>query len=176
MENSKLKPALIGGGIAGILTIIPFLNLANVCCCLWIVTGGALASYLYINKAANRVAIGEGAMLGGITGLVASAIYIVIGIPVALVTRGLTESLLVGILRNLDANAARQMEIALEQAQKMPLGQWLVQTVLSALLVSLVIIVMSVIGGILGVVIFEKRKEQAGMPPVPPPDFGNMPR
>src|SRR5688572_10869436 len=39
MDN-KFKPALIGGLVTGILSVIPFVSAANLCCCLWAIVGG----------------------------------------------------------------------------------------------------------------------------------------
>jgi hypothetical protein len=175
MKPSKVQPIIVGGVVSGLLSVIPFINLGNVCCCLWVVMGGALASYLYIKKSETPVAMGEGAILGGLAGLVACGVNIVIGIPLSLITNGLTQRLLLELSRNLDPSMARDIQRQLEQAESMPTSQWIVQTLISMVLVSLVIIVMSVVGGLIGVALFEKRKD-TGMPPVPPPDFGNMPR
>jgi hypothetical protein len=42
--NDKLKPAIIGGVVLGLLSVIPFVNFANACCCLWAIVGGLLAT------------------------------------------------------------------------------------------------------------------------------------
>ena len=49
MENrpSKLVPALIGGGIIGVLSAIPIVNMGNCLCCMWVLLGGAIAAYVY---------------------------------------------------------------------------------------------------------------------------------
>jgi len=41
---NKLKPAVLGGLVVGILSAIPFVNY---CCCLWAIGGGLLAGMLY---------------------------------------------------------------------------------------------------------------------------------
>ena len=51
MKPSKVKPAVLGGVVAGLLSailgIIPFVNY---CCCLWSLLGGVLAVHLYNNR------------------------------------------------------------------------------------------------------------------------------
>jgi hypothetical protein len=42
--TSKLQPALIGGLVTGVLSALPFVNILNACCCLWVVTGGVVAA------------------------------------------------------------------------------------------------------------------------------------
>ena len=43
--NDKLKPALIGGVILGILSALPAVN---TCCCIWALVGGLIAANIYI--------------------------------------------------------------------------------------------------------------------------------
>ena len=60
--NDKLRSAIVGGVVIGLLSGIPYVRLGNVICCLWVIVGGALASYLYIKKSPAPVNIGEGAI------------------------------------------------------------------------------------------------------------------
>ena len=79
--NNKLKPALLGGLVVGILSAIPFINY---CCCIWTLGGGALAAYLYIKSSPTPVSMGEGAMVGGLAGVVGGIIYLILGLPIAI--------------------------------------------------------------------------------------------
>src|SRR6185503_12234406 len=99
--NNKVKPALIGGVVLGLLSVIPFVNWVNICCCLWAILGGMLASYLYIKSSPTPASPGDGALLGVIAGAVGGLIVIVIGIPVDL----LVGTAIKGILLNIIANA-----------------------------------------------------------------------
>ena len=144
---NKLKPALLGGLIVGILSAIPFLNY---CCCIWGIGGGVLAGFLYIKSAPIPVKVGEGAVLGVLTGLVGAVLYFIIGVPIAYFLSG------------------AQMEEALRTAGvQLPAGvSGLMLFVLSGLIGGLILIVLAVIGGLISVPIFEKRKD--GPPPPPP--------
>src|SRR5688572_31155406 len=62
--NNKLKPALIGGVVLGLLSAIPFVNAVNACCCLWAILGGMLATYLYVRNSATPATAADGAILG----------------------------------------------------------------------------------------------------------------
>ena len=67
---SKLKPALIGGAVIGILSAIPVLGGSNCICCLWIMTGGFLAG-MYYGKAVPEGYLfqsGDGAIVGLLAG------------------------------------------------------------------------------------------------------------
>src|ERR1044072_5604628 len=82
---NKLKPALLGGLIVGILSAIPFLNY---CCCIWGIGGGLLAGMLYIKSAPLPVKVGEGAVVGVLTGIVGAVLYFIIGVPIAYLIGG----------------------------------------------------------------------------------------
>ena len=90
--NNKLKPALIGGVLLGLLSAIPVVNLVNVCCCLWALIGGLLASYLYIKNSPVPASAGDGAILGALAGLVGAVIVVVIGIPIRLAKKSMTQT------------------------------------------------------------------------------------
>src|SRR5438477_7824653 len=80
MDN-KMKPAIIGGIVVGVLSAIPFVNIVNLCCCFWALLGGAIATNLYVKASPTPVKPGDGAVLGLMAGVVGALIYIVIGIP-----------------------------------------------------------------------------------------------
>lgn len=144
---NKLKPALLGGLIVGILSAIPFLNY---CCCIWGIGGGVLAGFLYIKSSPIPVKVGEGAVIGVLTGLVGAVLYFVIGFPIAYFLSG------------------AQMEEALRTTGvQLPEGvSGLMLIVLSILIGALILLVLAIIGGLISVPIFEKRKD--GPPPPPP--------
>ena len=93
--NNKLKPAIIGGVVIGLLSIIPIVNLGNICCCLWAILGGLLATYLYVKNSPLPASPGDGAILGAIAGAVGGLIVIILGIPISIVAGGITRELLI---------------------------------------------------------------------------------
>ena len=40
------QPALVGGLVMGVLTALPIISAGNLCCCLWVLSGGAVAAYM----------------------------------------------------------------------------------------------------------------------------------
>ncbi len=148
---NKLKPALLGGLISGILSIIPILN--N-CCCIWAVLGGLLASFLYIRGSALPVSTGDGAIVGALSGLFGGILYLVLGIPLALLL-----------------GSGAQFESYMRQSGlEVPLTG-IALVLISAILVVAMILIFASLGGLIGVPIFEKRKGQSAPPP-PPQNFG----
>lgn len=160
MDN-KFKPALIGGLVGGVLSVIPFVNFANICCCLWAIVGGLIASYLYVKNSAAPANAGDGAVLGALAGVVTAVISIVIGIPIALVMGQTMRGLIVSLMENADPQQAEMMRRQFE-ASGDAIGPLIVQSLIGAVL----LFVFALIGGLIGVLIFEKRK--GGAPPPPP--------
>ena len=146
--NNKLKPALLGGLIVGVLSAIPFINY---CCCIWTLGGGVLAAYLYIKSSPTPVKIGDGAIVGGLAGVIGGVIYFVLSLPI-----------------NIFFGMAA-MEAQLERSGIQLPFSGMVLLIISSLLGAVILAVLTALGGLLGVAIFEKRKD--GVAPPPPQNF-----
>lgn len=151
--NNKLKPALLGGLIvgvlSGVLSIIPFVNY---CCCIWSLGGGALAAYLYIKSSPTPVGMGDGAMVGGLAGVVGGILYLIINLPI---------TLLIGV-----AVMGSQLRQAGVNVPFSPV----VLVVISSIVTAVILAVLATLGGVIGVAIFGKRKGD-GLTPPPPQNF-----
>jgi uncharacterized protein YneF (UPF0154 family) len=90
-------------------------------------------------------------MLGGLAGLIGAVLYLIVGVPI---------SYFVG---------AAQMEEAMARMNvELPFTGFLLFLVVG-LLIGLFLLVLSVIGGLIAVPVFEKRTDAP--PPPPPQDF-----
>jgi uncharacterized protein YqgC (DUF456 family) len=167
--NNKLKPALIGGVLLGVLSVIPFVNWVNICCCLWAILGGLLASYLYVKNSPVRVKAGDGAIVGALAGVVGAAVFLIIGVPLSLLIGPAIANLLADIISNIDPSVARQIRF------QTAAGQSIIGVIIRSLIGAVLLIVFSTIGGLLGIPIFEKRKGNDLTPPPTPQNFGGGP-
>jgi hypothetical protein len=163
--NNKLKPALIGGVVLGLLSVIPFVSAANVCCCLWAIVGGMLATYLYVKNSPTPATAADGAILGALAGVVGAAISIVLGIPVSLAMGPTMRNMMLSLLERVDPRQADMMRQQFEAA-----GSAIGPIIINAVILAVMLFVFSLLGGLLGVPIFEKRK--GGAPPPPPINVG----
>jgi len=166
--NNKVKPAVIGGVVLGLLSAIPFVNFVNICCCLWAIVGGLLATYLYVKNSPTPANAGDGAVVGAIAGAVGAVIYLIVGIPLAIVGGAAMREMMVNILTNIDPSQADMIRRQLE-AQGDNIAGVIVQSLIGAVL----LLVFAVLGGLLGIPLFEKRK--GGTMPPPPPAPGGAP-
>jgi hypothetical protein len=165
--NDKLKPALIGGVVLGLLSVIPIVSLGNACCCLWAILGGVLASYLYVKNSPTPASAGDGAILGAMAGLIGAVITLVIGIPLSLLLGSPMRGLLLSWLASMDPQQAEMMRIRMEASQTVA------GAIINGLILAVCLVIFATLGGLVGIPIFEKRKGGA-MPP-PPPAPGGAP-
>ena len=163
--NNKVKPALIGGVLLGLLSVIPFVNALNICCCLWAILGGMLASYLYVKNSPTPASAGDGAIVGAIAGIIGAAISIVLGIPISYAMGPTMRNLMVSMIENVDRQQAEMLRQQLEMT-----GDAFGPLIINALILAVMLFFFSVIGGLIGTAIFEKRK--GGSAPPPPPVTG----
>jgi hypothetical protein len=159
--NSKIKPALIGGVVLGLLSVIPFVNFVNVCCCLWAILGGLLASYLYIKNSPTPASAGDGAILGAFAGLVGALIVVVIGIPISVMMSDIMSGLLVRLLTSINPLQAEMIR------ERMAEGTTIVQAIVRGLISAVLLVIFSTIGGLIAIPIFERRKANVAPPPPP---------
>ena len=73
MDNkpSKLNPALLGGAVIALLSAIPIVNFGNCFCCMWVILGGLIATYLYQKKLPEELPFpsSDGAVVGLLAGI-----------------------------------------------------------------------------------------------------------
>ena len=85
---SILKPTVIGGVSAAVISSVPMVNCLNVFCCALVVAGGFLAGYLYSKDCAGQ-GFAFGPANGATVGLVAGLFY------------ALTETMIAGLVQML---------------------------------------------------------------------------
>jgi hypothetical protein len=162
---SRLQPVLVGGLFTGILSALPFVSTVNACCCLWVIAGGVLTSYLMQERSTLPITAGDGAVWGSVSGAIGAVIASLLGVAFA-VMQGLTgpESLEQIPRADLPPEVAR----LLEHLRELPPSFWFI----APFVVFLVIFpIFSMIGGLLGVALFKKSTPPpAGTVEVLPPE------
>jgi len=168
-DHGILKPALIGGVLLGILSAIPIIGLFNCVCCAWVIGGGILASSLYVKSAPAAVTLGSGAGLGLLTGGIGGMVYILFMIAIM-------------FLRYSGAGILEETRQSLSQIPNLPPAyrdailstltggaSFALLMVFSGFISLILFSVLGMLGGILGVAIFEKRKISDRAPAAEPP-------
>lgn len=78
------KSSLIGGLVIGVLSALPVISAGNLCCCLWVVTGGIVASYLLQQERTEPITPGDGALVGLLAGIAGAVVHLLLSIPLAM--------------------------------------------------------------------------------------------
>jgi hypothetical protein len=171
-EERMLKPALIGGVLLGILSALPILRAFNCACCAWVIGGGILAAYLYVKESPVPVSLGRGVGLGLLTGAVGTVVTMLFSVPLQILNRAGSDWM-------------EQMRRSMDQVPNLPPesrqllesmfargGMGIIFYAIGFIFMLVVWSLFGMLGGALGVAIFEKRKPgepPADVPPYQPP-------
>ena len=80
---NRYQPAILGGLFIGVLSSLPLVNAANICCCLWVVAGGVLVVYLQQQNTPVPVETTDAVLGGAMAGLIGA--LITVGVQLAMV-------------------------------------------------------------------------------------------
>ncbi len=164
-NRGRLQPILIGGTFAGVLSALPLIELGNLCCCLWLVGGGGVASYLTQQNQLHPITPGDGAVVGFQAGVVGAFVSVLVAIPIQLLTAPFRE----GMADMLDISDVPPEVIELmEQVSSGP------GAIVFGFVITLVAgMIFSTLGGLLGAILFRRQGPPPGtvdiVPPLPPP-------
>ena len=152
MEKSKwFYPALIGGSIIGLMALIPYVSYGAF---LWAVLGGMIAARMWIVHSFSPVTIGRGAKIGLLAGWIGGSIYLLVSTP--LMANLIVDSLIASSSATPDVRA---IFVSLHQK---PLLKYTISFIVSFIIASF-LLGFAVLGGMVGVAIFERRKETPSM-------------
>jgi hypothetical protein len=150
MTPPKLVPALLGGLFMGVLSALPFVNLAN-CCCLWVVAGGLVAAWVMQQNHPWPVTLGDGAAVGLLAGVVGAALAVVLMIPVNLYLGFMMEEWSRGVFP-----WRQRMPPEAEEVFRQ-FGRGVIYSVVGSLMF-IVTLVFSTLGGLVGAALFRKAE------------------
>ena len=155
---SRMQPAFFGGLFIGVLSALPFVSGLNLCCCLWVITGGVLTSYLLQERAPLPITAGDGAVAGLLAGAIGAILAWLLGLGFALM-QGLTGA------ESLDqipqGDLPPEIVDVFERMRELPASVWYIAPLFIFLLA---FPIFGMLGGLLGVAIFKRTA-----PPSPPP-------
>jgi hypothetical protein len=164
MNNQRpeyLVPALIAGAVAGVLSGIPFVNCL---CCLWIIGGAVLATSLLAKNTPCPLTAGDGAIVGALTGIVAAVIDSLMSIPLRAVNEAFVRRFMESLARFSDQMPAGWQD----WVQRGTAGGFSLAGFFLGLFVSAAIFaILGVLGGVIGVSLFGRKKIPAPPPPSP---------
>jgi hypothetical protein len=163
---------VIGGIVMGVLSALPLVSAGNACCCLWIISGGAIAAYLLQQGQSTPITPGDGALVGLLAGLVGAFVQFAVSIPVEILI-GPYERAIVRSIVEMAGSMPPEMRHILERISASRVSTFVVLFMrkVAGLIIGLfVAAIFSTLGGLLGAMIFRKQSppHAPGVIDIPP--------
>lgn len=144
----------------GVLSALPIIYAGNACCCLWVVSGGVTAAYVFQQNQAAPIAAGDGAVVGLLAGIFGAGVHLVLSVPIDILMAPVERSI---ALRLADmAGNMPNMRDAIDQftqrSAEAGIGLILIRRAVVFICMLAIGSIFSTIGGLLGAVIFRKSQ------------------
>lgn len=160
ITTSKTQPALVGGVLMGVLSALPLIGpLGNICCCLWVVGGGALAAYLLQSNQAAPITPADGALVGLLAGLIGAVVHTLVAIPLDFILAPFERAMVERIL-DMAGNMPPDLRDLFERyGGRREVGPvfFIVGHLLGLMFWAFVGAVFSTLGGVVGAALFKKE-------------------
>jgi hypothetical protein len=172
-KPSYAQPAVIGGIVMGVLSALPLVAAGNVCCCLWIISGGALGAYLLQQNQSTPITPGDGALVGLLAGLVGAFVQFALSIPIGILVAPFERAMLQRIIE-MAGSMPPEMRDALSRMSGT--GEFSIGVLILRKLAELIVwlfigAIFSTLGGVLGAMVFRRQSppQTPGVTDIPPP-------
>jgi len=171
MNSPRLRAAAVGGVLIGVLSVAPVVAIGNLCCCLWLVSGGLLASWFLQQHQESPISSSDGLVVGFMSGIAGAFVYLALAVPLAFITAPFFDQ---WWARAMEGAGDPRVQDAIERYRGTPLR--LIGVVVGFLFQLFFGVVFATLGGLLGAALF-KKPEPAVPPPLPPdvPTTGHSP-
>jgi hypothetical protein len=82
----------------GVLSALPIIQAGNACCCLWVVSGGVIAAYLFQQNTTTPITPADGALIGLLAGLAGALVRTVVAIPIDILVSPMQQAIVQRLL------------------------------------------------------------------------------
>jgi hypothetical protein len=157
-KSPYAQPALIGGVVMGVLSALPIVSVGNACCCLWVVSGGVIAAYLFQQNRTTAITPADGALVGLLAGLIGAVVQVLVNIPIEFLVSPMQQVI---VQRILDMGTlppeARTMIERFGRSGDRGIAFFIISSVFGLMFWVFVGGLFSTLGGLLGAAIFKKQ-------------------
>jgi hypothetical protein len=142
----------------GVLSALPLIAAGNACCCLWVVSGGVIAAYLFQQNTTTPITPADGALIGLLAGITGAFVHFFVAIPIDILVAPMEQAM---FQRMLDIGTlppeVRDMMERYGRGGAMGGAFFIVSRIIGLMFWVVVGAVFSTIGGLLGALIFRKQ-------------------
>lgn len=150
---SKIQPAVYGGLFIGVLSALPLINFAN-CCCLWVIGGGVLATYLLQQNHPFPLTAADGALVGLLAGLIGGVVGVILSVPIEMAMGPVQQRLLERLVLSNPDVPEQTRQLFENMANR---GVSAVMIVIRLMFSMCIGAIFGMLGGLLGVALFKKK-------------------
>ena len=147
----RLQPVLVGALVMGVLSSLPLISVANLCCCLWVISGGVAAAYVLQQGQPDPITPADGAFVGFLSGLGGAVVYLLIAVPLELTIGPMEREMVRRWVENMGGAEGFR-----NYAERADLVSAPVRALLGFVMMLFVGAIFSTIGGLLGALMFKK--------------------
>jgi hypothetical protein len=141
----------VGALVMGVLSSLPLISVANLCCCLWVISGGVAAAYVLQQGQPEPITPADGAFVGFLSGLGGAVVYLVIAVPLELTIGPMEREMMRRWVENMGGAEGFR-----NYAERADLVSAPVRALLGFVMMLFVGAIFSTIGGLLGALMFKK--------------------
>ena len=153
----------------GALSALPIISAGNLCCCLWVITGGLVAAYMFQQNHPTPMTPGDGALVGLLAGLCGAVITVVLSIPISILVGPMEQAILQRVAE-MAGNMPPEMRDAIERygREGQTMAFMVVARMVALMFWLFVGAIFSTIGGLLGAAIFRRQAPPSNTIELPP--------
>jgi hypothetical protein len=156
----------------GWLSALPIIYFGNMCCCLWVVSGGLVAAYLLQQNQPTAITPGDGALVGLLAGLAGALMHFLISIPIDLLMAPFERAMAERLLQatpDMPQWIAEMLQQASQQRSEVGIGFVIASRIVVFMIMLCIGAIFSTLGGLLGAAIFKKETPPGVIDIQPPP-------
>jgi hypothetical protein len=144
----------------GVLSALPIVAFGNVCCCLWVISGGVVAAYALQQRQSTPIDPGDGVLVGLLAGLIGTVVYLVVSIPLSILIAPFEQAVIERLVQagNLPPELRDYANRSIGLRAAAIAFDFMIRLFLGA--------IFSTIGGVLGAVFFAKKQTEITPPGV----------
>jgi hypothetical protein len=154
----------------GVLSALPIVYVGNACCCLWVVSGGLVAAYVFQENHDAPITPGDGALAGLLAGLVGAAVHLVLSIPIDILMAPMERNFaqrLVDMIGSMPPEMRDMLDRVRQQQMEGGIFFVILRRIVGFVFMLFIGAIFSTIGGVIGAAIFAK-KTPPGVIDIPP--------
>lgn len=142
----------------GVLSALPVISAGNACCCLWVISGGVIAAYLFQQNRSTPMTPADGALVGLLAGLAGAVVRSLVSIPIDILIAPMEQAMVQRVLDmgTLPPEARDILERYGRPGGAMSGAYFVVGRIVGLMFWVFVGGVFSTLGGLLGALIFKK--------------------